>query len=386
MVGAKCLDSYVANYVYIPSNVKYIGNQAFYCARLYLEFAQKPTSWASVITSDSNWNGVISLNCKKNDDYIYSIEADEVTIYQYIGTERILDVVSTIEGKPVTKIGYGFASIGGNDDENVLELLEGHELEPNYHSLLRTLMNPLDIIFLPEGIKEIGRWAFVSSNETVIIPNTVESIYESSLSSLDDDFGLKSFIFEGSDAPAVLNENDGTVNTSITKDTLLGTSASLRCTFGVERTRLYFDDLFCYQDDGYTYSILSYLGYKTENLLVPATYNGKNIATIARKAIATEEYLKSIVFSEGIQIIRPYGIYYPRANSIYIPGKPVLAIKSDAFSGLASYSLVLPHTFKTINGYAFSNNIAITGITIPASVERIMGGAFLRCSFRTPLA
>ena len=319
-IGNRALDYLIANYVYIPESVEYVGSNAFEEARVYLEATEKPASWASLITSYNNLNSLVNVNCKINDEYIYSIDGNEVTVYQYIGSERRITVPSKIDEKPVTKIGYGFASIvSTNIEDTVSELLHLDLDDETYLSAeLISYVNPLDVIILPEGVKEIGPYTFYSANEIVFIPASIESVYKSSFASIDDDFGAKYLVFNGNNMPNIL-ENNGEINTSITKEQLTSNTNYTRVAFGVDTSKLEFDDLFCYQNDGLTYSVFAYLGLRTDDLTIPSTFNNKDVTTVLSKAIRYENFLNVIRFSDGIERIRPYAVYNSRATRIYIP-------------------------------------------------------------------
>ena len=98
-------------FVYIHKNIELIGSLCFPNVSSYPNFSRlslfcehesKPKSW------DDKWCNELSdihWNCRKNKNYIYSIQNEEITILKYLGSEEEVRVPDFIDGKPVRIIG-----------------------------------------------------------------------------------------------------------------------------------------------------------------------------------------------------------------------------------------------------------------------------------------
>ena len=316
--GTKSLDSLYSPYVYLSKDIQYVGDRAFYATRVYLEHETYPTSWPTEITSSQEWNSKISVNCKQNDEYLYSINEAEVTVYQYLGSEKKITIPSTIEEKPVTKIGYGFNTPTKRNYnlDNLEELNEYIYAEE---------------VNIPEGVKEIEDYSLCGICTTIFAPKSLEKISELLLCPLIDfdDFydvkvnGVTIYAFTnylalaGSEMPTVIDEDGHTVLSKWTREKI--ESGIYRISFDINRSKVYDDEKYYYIDEGLSYSILSYKTLKGESLIVPSTFSNKQVSTILRGAIGVDTTLKQIKIENGITKIRPYAIIAHNVKMIYIP-------------------------------------------------------------------
>lgn len=348
-IGDYAFDHLYSEYVYLSKDVTFVGYHAFEQTRVYIEHETIPSYWDNQITSSEELNDVVPTNCLKNDEYIYSITNGEITVYQYIGRERSIEIPASIDGKPVKTIGYGFASVPVWAER----YWNNKYLETGclYYG------NPLDVITIPNGVETIEEWTFYAPSEMVLIPNSVSTIHETIfygfeydldnyLSSSDpayDAYGSEIFLaFENSDLPTIIDEN-GKIITNITKDNVDLDEA--RLAFDVDFAKLEFDDNFCYRNEGSTYSLFAYLGLRTKNVVIPASFNNKKVKTILSYAFGYENYIDTIVVSDGIEIIRPHAIFLDEGESIYIHNSVLI---------INEYGVVLRNSSATI--YVESNS------------------------------
>lgn len=317
-IGRNAFDLLNSNYVYLPETVTYVGDAAFYSSRVYIEQENYPSTWASTITTNSEINGRVTTGCKLSDDYIYSVDGDEVTVYQYFGSSKKLTIPSTIEGKQVTKIGYGFAT---RASFTTVEITDYEEIN-DYIAL--------EEVVLPEGIKSIGDFALCGFGLTVFAPNSLEEISETFVSLMGNDsynqfklngtsiFAMTSYLaLAGNEMPTVVDGISHTVDDSWTKEII--EANQYRIGFGIDKSKVEDDSNFYYINDGESYSLMSYKGLKGTTLTIPSTFNEKPVLTILSKAIGYDSTLEVIKIENGIVRIRPLGICTYNTNIITIP-------------------------------------------------------------------
>lgn len=325
-IGSKAFCSLFKPFVYLPKTVKYVGADAFSNTRVYIEHETYPSDWAATITSTSEGNGVVSTKCKIGNDYLYSIEDNNVTVYQYLGNEKDVVVPSTIEDKPVKKIGYGFASAPYRAD------LYYEERYYNGEESLANIVFDLETITIPEGVTDIGNWAFCALGEMIILPSSLERMSEIVLDVLEDPddaylvlpgmsngFVLSSYVaFTGNNLPQIIDATSGNPTDRWTKANL--EENGYRVSFDINPTKIEKGNGFYYLNEGTNYSLMAYMGLKYENLVIPSTFNEKAVQTIMRGAISYDPTIKTIVLEDGIKRIRPSGIVTSnQVEYIYIP-------------------------------------------------------------------
>lgn len=324
-IGEKAFSSLFKPFVYLPKTVTYVGSNAFSSTRVYIEHNAYPTKWASTITSTNEENRVVPTNCKIGNDYLYSIDENIVTLYQYLGDEKDITLPSTIEDKPVKKIGYGFASAPYRADLYYEERYNIGE------ESLAEIAFDLETIRVPEGVTDIGNWAFCALGEMIILPSTIERMSEIVFDVLEDPDDvhlilpgvdhemMSSYVsFAGNVLPQILDGITGNPTDRWTKEDL--ESHGYRVAFNIDPTKIEKGDGFYYLNEGLNYSLLAYMGLRFEDLVVSSTFNEKPVKTILKAAISCDPTIKSIVLENGINRIRPYGIgAHQNVEHIYIP-------------------------------------------------------------------
>ena len=317
-IGRNAFDSLRSNYVYLPETVTYVGDAAFCSSRVYIEQETYPSTWASRITTGNEINMRVTTGCKLSDDYIYSVEGGEVTVYQYCGSSKKITIPSTIEEKQVTKIGYGFAT---RASFTTVEITDYEDIN-DYIAL--------EEVVLPEGIKSIGDFALCGFGLTVFAPHSLDEISETFVSLMGNDsynqfklngtsiFAMTTYLaLAGNEMPTVVDGISHTVDDSWTKEKI--EASGYRVGFGIDKAKVEEDSNFYYINDGESYSLMSYKGLKGTTLTIPSTFNEKPVLTILSKAIGYDSTLEVIKIENGIVRIRPFGICSYNTNIITIP-------------------------------------------------------------------
>ena len=317
-IGNYAFDSLVAdNGVYLSKTIEYVGDCAFKSSFVYIEHESIPASWSGCITSSSSFNSVVTTNCKKNSDYVYSVEDNFVAVCQYIGNNTKIIIPDEIDNKPVTKIGRGF---------EMSVALQYSVLD--YESLLELFPNKE--IVLSSNVTDIEAFAFYGINLTIFASSSLQRISKTLLMGLNDRDDIAAIklnnkyvcaqtnylAFAGNDLPQVIDLS-GNIDTSYTKEII--ESSLYRVGFNINYSAVESDSLFYYLNNVDNYSILSHKAFTTQNLLIPSTFNGKPVTTILSKAIGLESEIKSIVIENGIEKIRPLAILCYDTKYITIP-------------------------------------------------------------------
>ena len=189
----------------------------------------------------------------------------------------------------------------------------------------------LETITIPEGVTDIGNWAFCALGEMIILPASLERMSEIVLDVLEDpddayliipgvdnEMMLSYLAFSGNNLPQIIDGTSGNPTDRWTKDDL--ESNGYRVSFNVNPTKIEKAEGFYYLNEGEHYSLMAYMGLRFENLVIPATFNEKAVQTIMKGAISYDPTIKTIVLENGIKRIRPYLDEYKLNNgkSIYV--------------------------------------------------------------------
>ena len=164
-IADKAFYGYRTPNIYIPKNIKAIGEDAF--ARTvssdefrFICYEGTEKEWANIAVQEGNeeldpeyaddtpWFRL--YECNLSGDMVYQASDDAATLVRYFGADSKVDIPAELGGKPVTSIGeYAFV-----------------------------YCNSLTEVTIPEGVTSIGEWAFeaCSSLTKAIIPEGVTSI------------------------------------------------------------------------------------------------------------------------------------------------------------------------------------------------------------------
>ena len=160
--------------------------------------------------------------------------------------------------------------------------------------------------------------------------------------------------------------------------------------------------IFGLNDDGASYSIVTYGTYSESTLDIPETYNGlpvtgilsrafkggsftsitmpNTITTIGDSAFQSCSNLTSINISTGLEYIPSSCFASTKLNTVIIP-EGVKTIGDSAFYNCTSLEyLTISNTVNRLEGSCFACCTKLESVVIPSSVKSIGGSAFSSCS------
>lgn len=113
---------------------------------------------------------------------------------------------------------------------------------------------------------------------------------------------------------------------------------------------------FTYLVDG-TYAVSGKGSYRGDTLVIPSTYKGKPVSTVAADTFYVATQFTSLVIEEGVRVI-----------------------EEGAFAHCQNLERVtLPESLEIIGDNAFNQCLKLTEITVPEGVTALGGGAFKFC-------
>ena len=297
--------------IVIPKTVEYMGSHVFKgctSAQLLCEADSKPLNWYD------NWN---SDKCKvlwgysgetgvTGDGFIWMGYEDGISIVGYEGNSSNVVIPSTINGRPVVKIGTrvfeGIIVESVSIPNSVTTILE-YAFEDNI--FLKSLR-------LPRGVISIGKGAFYNCRnlETVEIPSSVESI------GADAFYGSSAMIFCGA-ASAPSGWNQSWKNS---KNTVLWN-------YRGENGKT--DDFkWALMEGGIT--IIKYVGSSTE-IVIPSTINNNPVNEIYKSAFANLSAVTSVSLPDTLTTIQTQAFYGCSALEKIVIPISVTKIESSVF-------------------------------------------------------
>ena len=298
--GNYSLNDALLPYVYLNKDIEYVGSAAFSNNFIYIENANIPETWASNI--DSNNNLYVSINCNKTTDYIYSIDNNDLILYQYLGTSNSLDIPNQIDGYNVIELGQGF---NGYTEELLDEILSD-----STYIYSSSLYNRVQEVYVPNTVKRIECFALNNPNSFIYIPNSVEIMNFIPLA-------YSRVAFEDSKLPQIKaeyidNSSDYDISTLDYQNYNLNVS---RDSIVVDNSNLTYYSL---DEDGYT--LLANLN-TTYETTIKSSYNDIKVHTIGFGAVFDiYGLLNRIIVEEGIEKIRTSAICSTRSNlTILLP-------------------------------------------------------------------
>lgn len=325
------------NPIYLTNDVEYVGSYAFAGTYVYIEHETIPTTWGSNIAGTSTvYGGIVTPNCLINDEYIYSKNGNEITVLNYIGIAKRIEIPSLIDSLPVTKIGYGFNSVTeiGLD---VYENIYTEESGENYFSY----MVRAEQVVIPNSVKAIDLGAFINLFTTIYIPSSVEKISTYALFVDNDDMSSNFMIFEANSYPTLIKgwvdgENDGEIDGALWfgDEEHIGTYRNIKNTkwedvyFNEETNSYYIKDLL-----GYT--LIAYMNHEVgREIVIESTFNNETVHTIRKGAVYGFFNHKSLIIEDGVKKIQSGAFMVCEDfNYVYIPSS-VTIINAYGFDGL----------------------------------------------------
>ena len=156
---------------------------------------------------------------------------------------------------------------------------------------------------------------------------------------------------------------------------------------GEEDTSLEPGLIFNFKAVGSTYEVtgLTSAGQMVQNLVVPATHNGKSVTSIGAKAFqatSTSTRTKTVTIPNSVTTFAKNAFYGCLAETVTLPNN-LTKITDSMFSYSGIKSLEIPNTVTEIGDTAFSYAPKLTSITFPDSVTKIGERAFYECTALT---
>lgn len=300
-------------------------------------------------------------------DYAYELKSDStITIINYGGSDKNLEIPSMIDGYTVNEIGYGaFAEC-----------------------------KSIETISLPETITKINNYAFsrCSQLKNIDIPTTITSLGTNVFKGCN--------ALESASVPNSISELPYGTFLDCTNLTNVTIAEGIKTIGGMAFAN-------CYElSEVVLPSTITYLGnYAFNNCVQLETMNIPNGTTVfgsglfsgclTMKSITLPDSLVTIGQSAFQDCISLNGVVLPESvtgigysafsgcsslTSIEIPSK-IVKLTDAVFSGCSSLtSIILPQTLSEIGASTFSGCIRLTSIDLPDSIIAIGTQAFLNCS------
>ena len=256
-------------------------------------------------------------------DFKYQVSNNQATILGYLGSDTAITIPATIGGYPVTTIGYrAFYKKTKLTEIKLPTTLETIEEESFFNSGITS-------IIIPENVKYVKRDAFSMSQIT-----RVEFVQGAT--GVDTIIGDE--VFKGCLKLKELILSNNIVELGIN---IIG-------------------------------------GTQIESIVVPNSVEKCNYNTHSYVcgSLSGAQYLKKIIFEEGIKIIPEYIAYYANALEQVVIPEGVTEIGARAFYSTPELTEVkLPSTLETIGESAFEGS-GLINIEVPESVTKIAAFAF----------
>ena len=367
--------------IVIPQSVTSMGSYVFHGsnAKIYCEAESQPMGW------DSNWNSqAASENSKKavvwgyqasgttSNGLIWYQSNDEISIYEYSGTNSTIEIPSIINEKPVSSISddafqysyslqcitipasvksigdYAFSDCGSltsicvDENNEHYKSIDGNLYTKDGKTLIQYAIGKKSTSFIiPNSVTSIGEWAFseCSSLTSVHIPASVTIIGNSAFRFCDSLITI-------------------TIPSSVMS---IGDYAFRYCdsltSICVDENNEYYKSI-----DGNLY-----------------TKDGK---TLIQYAIGKKS--TSFIIPDSVTSIYYYAFEWCHSlTSVTIPNS-VTSIGEWAFRGCnALTSVTIGNSVTSIGNYAFADCSSLASITIPDSVTSIGSYAFNGCKSLT---
>lgn len=237
--------------------------------------------------------------------------------------------------------------------------------------------NDLKSITIPEGVTTLGRSVFLSCSrlESVNLPSTLIGI---GISAFETCRSLRKIDYNGTQAEwdRVSKGQDWNADTGAFTVHYSGDTATTEPETGDFSAGLTYTS----NSDG-TYSVTGLGSCKDAEVVVPTTYNGKQVTSIGTGAFGRCDTVTSVVLPNTIKSIE-YQAFYQCKNlmEIVIPGS-VKTIGNEAFDWCENLlSVTFSSGITSIGNYAFANCKNLKSVVLPSTVTSIGEYAFLNCT------
>ena len=323
--GERAIDSLPCSSLFLNSEVEYVGKGALpEDSFIFIEEGANTEKWAALDTIRYGHSFDLDpiTDCRWENDYIYKVVGNEVTLHEYTGTDRKLVLPSTIDGKPVTKIGSGFCT---RNFEGVYYIAQANG---GYYG---NYLTAFDEIIIPNSVKEIEWGALWLYGTFIYIPKSVERMWED----VGGDEYASFLAFEGSIAelPSVFASTNSSSTDSGQTYYEEQTAQGKRIAVSVDYESLHRDEAnkSYYVDEGASCSLLAVMDLDIVNLSIPSVMNEKPVTNIKSFAISHLTNLKFVSLPSSVTKISKYAFRDLTLTAVLIPSS-VAIVNANGFS------------------------------------------------------
>ena len=285
-------------------------------------------------------------------DFQYIVSEKKAQVVGYLGSDSAITIPSLLGGYPVTTIA-SYAFVNANDLTQVTLPKSLKEIGAN---AFRETGN-LTQITLPEGLETIGRYAFYKSGLTsIVFPQSITQVGDYAFSETQ----LTSVEF--------LDGNEDT-------ETVLDACVFMDCK-NLETIKL--------SENIVKIGTCLIYGTKIKSITVPKSVKECRASwthpSAYEGALANTEYLKEIIFEDGIETIPMHVAEGAESVEKIVIPEGVTMIGDGAFSGTISLQqITLPKSLEKLDGSVFARS-GLLQIELPKGLKEIGGGAFSETS------
>jgi hypothetical protein len=335
--------------VILPTTLNEIGNEAFYrssllsvtinsdinidrysfysCSRLYeiynnsnlnLQIGSDDYGYVAknaLIIHSSNKDSSIF---KKQDDYLYAVVEDSLTLVNYDGHERNLSLPSEVTIDDKTYDSYSIATLALAKNEDLV------------------------IVTVPEAVEAIGDSAF----------NGCSNLYE------------------------VFNYSNLNIQSSSYDNGGIASNAVAVHTDSTEDQVVFYNDDFIYRVDENYATILKYTNKAKKNVEIGSIKDYYII--IGSESFRNNKVLESLVSGENVKEIAG-SAFDSCSNLTYVEANSVKTIGFSAFQNCSNLRDISMDSVESIGNSAFLNDYSLNQVKLPESLTTINTNAFKNC-------
>ncbi|MBK8475642.1 MAG: leucine-rich repeat domain-containing protein [Opitutaceae bacterium] len=279
-----------------------------------------------------------SLRAATFGDFQYTNAGSAITITKYTGSGGAVTIPSTINGKPVTSIGYGaFSNCTG-----------------------------LTNVTIPDSVAYIANSAFYGC------PKLADVVIPTSVTFIGDNAFYRCAVLTSVTIPASVSS--------------IGASAFAVCARLVSIDVAPANPAYISVNGVlFTKTLASLLSYPTGRLQTSYSIPS-GVISIEDYAFSECSILTNVTIPHGVTSIGNFAFSFcPKLTSTSVPGGVTFIGKFAFFNCPKLSNLTIPDSVASIGNSAFQYCSALTSLTIPASVTSIGDGAFCSCDRLTSI-
>jgi len=321
---------------------------------------------------------LLSLPAAVQAQFNYVITNGTVTITGYTGPSGAVTIPGTINGLPVTSIGYEAFYNGGYPLPYDLTSITIPDSVTDIGANAFAWCTGLKSATLGNGLMSIGVGAFSGCGlSTITIPSGVASIGDYAFGGC---WQLTGVYFLGNapslGGPSVFGGDNNIVY-------YLSGTTGWGPTFGGRPTALWSpQQLWLYTTNSGTISITKYTG-SGGAVTIPGTINGLPVTSLGDKVFWNCTSVSSVTIPDSVTTIATEAFYgCSSLTSVTIPDS-VTSIGQFAFSGCGLITITIPPSVTLIDAWTFAGCSSLTSVTIPNGVTSIAAWAFQYCTSLT---